>query len=251
MIEAKFQNIISCVDFEVDGLTYDRKGFAEGYQYDEIEYINSDNLRYRIHTIEDIECSSDPKDNTVKAIVTIVGHANVTLKCSYFNEEKSAWDSDSHEYVWKAYETIEETQDFSFPVRLTITGNCDRRLNIEDYQLLLSDDFAQLNHSTLVERNNIVDYDDFDAGFHVEKVLSCPCCGNDIKVDLISDSTDCVSSSERQMGIEKEYNINVVDYCPHCNKEYQITGSIWEYPENCCNYEQNIKISTNNCYTLV
>lgn len=77
----------------------------------------------------------------------------------------------------------------------------------------------------------------------MEKIFSCPHCGNDIKVDLMSDSTDCVSSSERQMGIEREYNVDVFGYCPHCNGEYQITGTIWEYPENCCNYEQDIKIS--------
>lgn len=243
LIEAKLQEIISNVDFKVDGLTYDRKGLVEGYQYDEIEYVGAEGLGYNIHTIEDIECSSDPDNNTIRAIVTIVGGANITLKCSYFNEEKSAWDNETHEYLWKVYETVEEVHEFLFPVRLTITGVCDQQLDIEKYQLVLTDELAQLNYTTLIERNYIADYDDYDPGFQVEKIFSCPHCGNDIKVDLMSDSTDCVSSSERQMGIEREYNVDVFGYCPHCNGEYQITGTIWEYPENCCNYEQDIKIS--------
>ncbi len=243
LIESALQEIISNVDFKVDGLTYDRKGIVEGYQYDEIEYVGADGLGYSIHTIEDIECSSDPDNNTIRAIVTIVGRANVTLKCSYFNEEKSAWDDETHEYLWEVYETVEEVHEFLFPVRLTITGVCDQQLNIEKHQLLLTDELAQLNQTTLIERNYIADYDDYDPGFQVEKIFSCPHCGNDIKVDLLSDSTDCVSSSERQMGIEREYTVDVIGYCPHCNGEYQITGAIWEYPENCCNYEQDIKIS--------
>lgn len=63
-------------------------------------------------------------------------------------------------------------------------------------------------------------------------------CKNEIRVDLISDATDCVSSSERQMGIKCEYNVDVNGYCPICKNEYQITGEVWEYPENCFNYEQ-------------
>ena len=68
----------------------------------------------------------------------------------------------------------------------------------------------------------------YSKGFHYNK--------------LMSDETDCVSASERQMGYEREYEVNVSGYCPHCGEEYQVTGQIWEYPENCCNLEQNIMI---------
>lgn len=65
-------------------------------------------------------------------------------------------------------------------------------------------------------------------------------------VDLISDGTDCVCSSERQMGIEREYLVDVKGFCPACENEYQVTGEVWEYPENCYNYEQEIRISKLN-----
>lgn len=243
LINDKLFEIVSNINFEVDGLTYDRKGLAEGYQYDEVEFISADDIRYQPHTIEDIECSNDSNNNTIKAIVTIVGSANVTLKCSFFNEGKSAWDSETHEYVWQAYDFIEEVHEFLFPVRLTITGIYDQQLSIEKCQLILTPEMTQLDYTTLIERNYITDYDDYDIGFQVKRILPCPHCGKDIKVDLISDSTDCVSSSERQMGIEREYNVDVAGDCPHCNGKYKITGAIWEYPENCCNYEQDIKIS--------
>ena len=242
LINSKLKKIISDVDFKVDGLTYDRKGLAEGYEYDEIEFVEASDISYKIHTIEDIECASEPDNAAIKAIVTIVGSSNVALNCSYFNEEKSAWDSETHEYVWKVYESIEEVHEFLFPVRLTISGTCDQQLAIDEYKLVLTEELTQLNSATLIERNYIVDEYE-DSGFHVEKILSCPHCKKDIKLDLISDATDCVSSSERQMGIEREYRIDVVGNCTSCNGEYQVTGSVWEYPENCCNYEQDIVIS--------
>ena len=41
------------------------------------------------------------------------------------------------------YETVEEVHEFLFPVRLTIIGVCDQQLDIEKYQLVLTDELAQ------------------------------------------------------------------------------------------------------------
>lgn len=240
-IKLKLKEIIEIIDFKVDGLTYDRKGLVEGYSYDKTELLRVSDIGYFIHTIEDIDCSRETEDSTITAIVTIVGSAHITLECSYFDEANSIWDREDHEYIYKEYGRATEIHEFLFPVRLTLSGDYKANLEITDYTLIETEEFAALNSGTLIDREYISDY--YDLGFHVDKILSCPYCNKDVKVDLISDGTDCVSLTERQMGIEREYCVDVVGICPHCLETYRITGEVWEYPENCCNLEQNIKIS--------
>ena len=240
-IKSKLKEIMETIDFKVDGLTYDRKGLVEGYSYDEIELLKIADVSYIIHTIEDIDCSSESENSTITAIVTIVGSAHITFDCSFFDEANSLWDSEEHEYIYKEYGKATEIHEFLFPVRLTLSGDYKANLQITDYTLIQTEELASLNSGTLIDREYISDY--YDPGFHVDKILSCPHCRKDIKVDLISDGTDCVSSSERQMGIEREYCVDVIGICPHCQETYRVTGEVWEYPENCCNLEQNIKIA--------
>lgn len=240
LVSTKLKEIVKGIDFQVDGLTYDRKGLVEGYSYDAIELLDVSDMSYFIHTIEDIECSDSPEDNTITAIVTIVGSAHVKFNCSYFDEANSVWDSEDHEYIYKEYGSATEIHEVLCPVRLTLTGDYKKKLRVAEYTLIQTDDLTSLDNGTLVDREYISDY--YDPGFRVERILPCPYCDKEIKVDLMGDETDCVSASERQMGYEREYNVAVSGYCPHCGEEYQITGQIWEYPENCCNLEQNIEI---------
>lgn len=239
-VNAEFRNMIECMDFHVDGLYYDRKGIAEGHEYNEIELINIENIDYSIHAIEDIDCSSSSEDNIITAIVTVLGSARITVNCSFLDEENSAWDNETHDYIFKSHGNIHETHELLFPVRLTLTGDYQKELQITNYSLIGTQDLTSLGNFTLINREYISEYD--SPSFHVEKILSCPSCSRDIKADLISDGTDCVFSSERQMGLEREYRVDVIGSCPHCNEEYHITGQVWEYPENCCNCEQDIKI---------
>lgn len=239
-INVEIKDIVESIDYEVDGLTYDRKGISEGYSYEDVELLRVDDVSYVIDTIDDITCSDDMEYGEIEAIVTIVGSAHVTLNCSYFDEGNSVWDSEEHEYIYKQYGNVIETHEFLFPLRLTITGDYKNKLQVDECVLVQAENFALLDSTTLIDREYISDY--YDYGFHVVKILECPHCKNEIKVDLISDATDCVRSSERQMGFEREYNVDVNGYCPICKNEYQITGEIWEYPENCFNYEQGIEI---------
>lgn len=240
----KLDEIVHGIDFNVDGLTCDRKGFVEGYLYDEIELLSVDDISYVTHTIEDIDCTSDKEDTEIRAIVTVVGSANVKVNCTYFDEENSVWDGVDHEYVYKAYGDAIETHEFLFPIQLTLAGDYKKNLEILNYTLLEKDGYNTLDNKTLIEREYVSDY--YDPGFCVERCFACPSCNKDFKVDLISDETDCVCSNERQMGFEREYCVDVTGKCPHCGEMYHITGQLWEYPENCYNYEQNIEISKEN-----
>ena len=70
----------------------------------------------------------------------------------------------------------------------------------------------------------------------IEKsICHCGKCGKefDVKWDV-----DYVSSYERGMGEEYEYEGEDTFYCPNCDNEIQGKLSIYEYPVGCFNYEQ-------------
>lgn len=46
-----------------------------------------------------------------------------------------------------------------------------------------------------------------------------------------------VSSSERPMGTENQYEIDHEAECPSCGKSYKIMGTICEYPVLALNYD--------------
>ncbi len=64
-------------------------------------------------------------------------------------------------------------------------------------------------------------------------LIKCNTCQEIIEVD-----TDLilVSSYERQMGPETEYEGVVEDFCPNCNNPIYIQILAWEYPIGALNY---------------
>ncbi len=242
----KIENhIIDTLDFKVDGKIYDRKGILDGYDYDEIDLIDIFDVEYKLHTIEDIDCVEDESNTNISSYVVILGSARVVVKCKYFDESNSHWDSETHEFIVKRYGTVIEEHELLFPVRIKISGDYKKELIIESYQLLETEyNISELDRKTLIKQQFIETYDDYfyDDSFIVERILKCPYCNKDIKVNLMSGDTDCVSFQERQMGTENEYSIDIVDNCPHCKNEYKVSGHLWEYPSNTCNLIQDLKI---------
>lgn len=80
-------------------------------------------------------------------------------------------------------------------------------------------------------------YDEYDEGISLERIVDCPYCSAKNKIDLADEST--VSSSERQMGPETVYEFDVDDiYCTNCNRPFEISGYISEYPMGAFNFEE-------------
>lgn len=235
------KKILENLNYKTDGRNYDRKGLVDGYQYEEIDVVDITDIEYSLHTIEDINCDEDINNSNISTCLVILGSARLIIKGKYFDEANSMWDSETKEYMFKKFGNVIEEHELLFPIRLKISGNYREKLNIDDYKLLESDhDISTLDKISLIQRRYINDFDE-DA-FVVDKILQCPCCKKDIHVDLMSGDTNCVGTYERQMGLEHEYYVNVYGFCPHCKQEYEITGTIWEYPEHVCNLEQNIEI---------
>lgn len=71
--------------------------------------------------------------------------------------------------------------------------------------------------------------------------VKCPHCGASVTNDwseFIIDSE--VVNNDRGMGHETEHTIECEGFtCPECNKNFNVAGSIWEYPEGACN-DQNL-----------
>lgn len=239
-INKALYNIIENIDFKVDGKKYDRKGLIEGFEYDENELLEISNVEFFLNSIEDIDCSETTENTSIRAILTILGSAYLTFRCTSFDEYNSPYDNESHEYLIKNYNYPIETHEFLFPVRLIISGDYRKELKILEYNLIKSKELSLLDNATLIRRKFETEYE--ENYFCVKKILQCPNCKKDINVDLMTGDTVCVGTYERQMGDEHEYDVDIYDCCPYCGQEYQITGKIWEYPELVCNLEQNIEI---------
>lgn len=245
----KIREIVEEMDFTVDGMKYDRKGMAEGFEYDDAVLTKIEIDKVIPQAIEDIDCDINQEDTNVRSIVTVLGSALLTFRCTYFDEENSIWDSDEHEYIHKVYGTNDETHEFLIPLRLYISGDYKKELIIDDVKVIETEDnLSVLDGRTIIERVVVNDIDDFyddQIKFRVDRVFRCPFCQKDISVNLISGDTECIGTDERQMGIEREYAVDVIDKCPHCHNEYRVTGKVWEYPERSFNYEQEVKIFQN------
>jgi len=71
------------------------------------------------------------------------------------------------------------------------------------------------------------------------KKFDCPYCGKVVKIDNLSDymDSDCIEE-DRGMGAEYEHSVSDCEIeCPKCKKDFEIVGSVYEYPEGAFNYE--------------
>lgn len=60
---------------------------------------------------------------------------------------------------------------------------------------------------------------------------SCPHCHQEVSGNCEAFLID-TNFYEREMGPEVEYTIDCDSMeCPHCGREFALSGSIWEYPE--------------------
>lgn len=66
-------------------------------------------------------------------------------------------------------------------------------------------------------------------------IVKCQRCKTllNIEIDL-----ECVSSYERSMGEEYEYEGVMFDNCPNCGKQINLNLYVWEYPVGVVNYQE-------------
>ena len=70
-------------------------------------------------------------------------------------------------------------------------------------------------------------------------IIKCLCCNEIIEVET---ELECISSNERSMGYECEYESIIEDSCPNCENSISLRLSVWEYPLGAiCFQEEDIQ----------
>ncbi|MGI5881263.1 MAG: PIN domain-containing protein [Syntrophomonadaceae bacterium] len=108
----KLKDKIEFDEVLVDGMDCDRKGYCEGYEYDESYITAVSEVDFQFSSVDDID------DKMVS--VTITCDATITAICTYLDENNSIWDSEEKEYMYLQYGTIEEVHQPEFDCILAL-----------------------------------------------------------------------------------------------------------------------------------
>ena len=106
------QYIKDNVEINVIGLSYDRKGVTEGYDYSETCLNSLSGVTIVIHSVDEID------DN--KSIVTLNCKSSFIMDCFYEDYENALWDSEKKEYVYVDTIGIREEHKTNFACRIEI-----------------------------------------------------------------------------------------------------------------------------------
>lgn len=139
----------SCVD--VRGLTYDRDGVVDGYDYDET-FLESYSLSgMKIHTIDDID------EDTITASLWIYG--NMAVNCYCEDIDNAAWDSEEEEYIFVELKHILEKHNMRFSCRIELNKKA-KKVRVLPFKIVLGQDSRKSRIEIDDEQENM--YRDFE-----------------------------------------------------------------------------------------
>lgn len=125
------QYIKNNVVIDVIGLSHDRKGVTEGYDYIET-YLNSLlDITIGIHSVDEID------DN--KSIVTLKCEGSFIMDCFYEDYDNAPWDSEEKKYVYVDTVGIREEHKANFACRIEI-NRVEDTFEILPFKIILGGD---------------------------------------------------------------------------------------------------------------
>lgn len=133
-----------CVD--VIGVSYDKDGIQEGYDYSETMIESVSNVSSRIHTIDEIS------EERVSA--TLICSADIEVDCYYEDYDNAAWDSESKSYFYVETRVIKEIHRARFEVRVEIDVKSEE-LKVSKFTVILGEDSRK-------DRFEITDDEDYN-----------------------------------------------------------------------------------------
>lgn len=68
--------------------------------------------------------------------------------------------------------------------------------------------------------------------------IECVYCSKAICDEITIEEIEFASSEERSMGIETQYDFEKEIKCPYCERCFEVSGEVWEYPEDVVNLIQ-------------
>ncbi|MFS0577446.1 hypothetical protein AB1K83_17665 [Sporosarcina sp. 179-K 3D1 HS] len=71
----------------------------------------------------------------------------------------------------------------------------------------------------------------------IKKVVSftCPNCNEKFSASAVIQDLEHVSSAERGMGTENQYDFSTQVQCTNCKHGWDAEGELWEYPSDTIN----------------
>ncbi len=135
---------MDCID--VYGVSYDKDGVAEGYDYSETELTKLSGISSHIHVIEEI------RDNMVYAMLNC--RASFVVNCLYEDYDNAAWDSETKMFIYVETCEIQESHNAVFPVRIEMNLETEE-IKIKDFRVRLGGDSRK---SRVVIDNEEYDY---------------------------------------------------------------------------------------------
>lgn len=142
------QYIKNNVEINVIGLSYDRKGVTEGYDYSET-YLNSlSDVTIGIHSVDEID------DN--KSIVTLKCKSSFSMDCFYEDYENALWDSEEKEYVYVDTIEIREEHKAKFACRVEI-NRTENTFEVLPFKIILGADSRKERYE--IETDSEYDYE--------------------------------------------------------------------------------------------
>lgn len=214
-INSRIESMLRNKTYDVNGISYDRHGIMDGYEYEDSELLNVV-VKSQPNNIDHI--SDD------EVIATIKVTANLEFNCEFLDENDSIWDSEDKEYFYREYGLMNESHEIEFYVTLKYRLEDGEVAECNEIEIDLGNDIT-LDEDTLVDRS----YIEPEGLWEKRKHYTCPTCRHELSVNLM-DYAQLVSGSERNMGAELEHAVDYEDECPNCGNKYKISGSIWEYP---------------------
>lgn len=119
----------SCV--EVHGLSYDRDGIADGYDYDETFLDHCHLSGMRLHTIDDIA------GDIITASLWI--HGNMDVNCYFKDYDNAPWDTEEKEYVCVETRHILEKHNARFTCRIELNSKTEE-IRVLPFKIVLGGD---------------------------------------------------------------------------------------------------------------
>lgn len=119
----------SCV--EVHGLSYDRDGIVDGYDYDETYLEHCYLSGMRLHIIDDID------EDIITASLWI--HGNIAVNCYFKDFDNAPWDSEEKEYVWVEVRHILEKHNARFACRIELNSKTEE-IRVLPFKIVLGGD---------------------------------------------------------------------------------------------------------------
>ena len=155
------QYIKNNVEINVIGLSYDRKGVTEGYDYTET-YLNSlSDITIGIHSVDEID------EN--KSIVTLKCEGSFVMDCFYEDYDNAPWDSEEKQYIYVDTVGIREEHRLNFACRIEI-NRAEETFEILPFKINLGGDSRKKRYEIEADLEYEYDYEQEIADMDRESV---------------------------------------------------------------------------------